>query len=652
MIAHLRKVGFTLKHRKFWLIVVDILSAALVCWFMLDVFPVNRGRQDMTNIWENLTVIVGLTFLVRVCFRIYSRVWRYSSTRDYCLIILSDMIAGLLYCFVDYKFLSSRLSFIWAVSIYAMIALITLLSRFLYRLVYDKSRQTGVDRSSKINVAIVGAGNVGTMLAKELQRNPASHYKPYCFIDTDPHKIGSIISGIKVLGEGEDVVAQFETLPVQEIIIALPKLTGDDKTAIYNRYSKTGCKVKIYDYPLDSGSEGAARVLREFKIEDLLFREAKSFDIARITPVYQGKTVLVTGGGGSIGSELCRQVARLRPERLVIFDCYENNAYDIEQELTARYAGKLELSVEIGSVRDRERLDEVFSVYRPQIVFHAAAHKHVPLMEHSCAEAIKNNVMGTYNAVCAAEKYSAERFLLVSTDKAVNPTNVMGASKRLCEMIVQSRKESATSFMAVRFGNVLGSNGSVIPLFTRQIKAGGPITLTDKRIIRYFMTIPEAAQLLLTTCAIATSGEIYVLDMGKPVKILEMAENMIRLSGLTPYEDIDIQEVGLRPGEKLYEELLLRTEELDRTENDMIYVERDHALSRAELEDKLRILGECLSGSREDVIAALKKTVPTFHSPEEVNSAAQHVEEMLQDTLDAAGKQDDPPEGPGTVSVA
>ena len=348
---------------------------------------------------------------------------------------------------------------------------------------------------------------------------------------------------------------------------------------------------------------------------------------------YKDKVVLVTGGGGSIGSELCRQIADMSPRRLIIFDIYENNAYDIQQQLVAKHGTSLDLAVEIGSVRDRARLEAVFSYYRPEIVFHAAAHKHVPLMEHSNCEAIKNNVLGTYNTADMAEKYGAEKFILISTDKAVNPTNVMGASKRMCEMVVQCRKDSATSFAAVRFGNVLGSNGSVIPLFKRQIAAGGPVTVTDKRIIRYFMTIPEAAGLVMQAGSMAVAGELFVLDMGKPVKILELAENMVRLSGLEPYRDIDIIETGLRPGEKLYEELLVRTEGLGKTANDMIFVEHEEHLSREAVEEKLAILRAAVTAAEGEIGAAsiteaMKSVVPTFRDPESVNSEADKSKEM------------------------
>ena len=343
---------------------------------------------------------------------------------------------------------------------------------------------------------------------------------------------------------------------------------------------------------------------------------------------YAGKTVLVTGGGGSIGSELCRQIAALQPKKLVILDIYENNAYDVQQELIRKYGDKLNLEVIIASVRDVERLEHIFRDLRPEIVFHAAAHKHVPLMEHSGVEALKNNVLGTYNVAEMSEKYGVEKFLLISTDKAVNPTNVMGASKRLCEMIIQCRENSKTEFTAVRFGNVLGSNGSVIPLFKRQIEAGGPVTLTDKRIIRYFMTIPEAVQLVMVTCAMAHNGELFVLDMGKPVKILDLAENMIRLSGFTPYKDIDIVEIGLRPGEKLYEELLMKTEELDKTSNDMIFIERDKGLPREEVERKLDLVRQAIETEEQSaVLEVIRKTVPTYHDPAEINGKADQARE-------------------------
>ena len=363
-------------------------------------------------------------------------------------------------------------------------------------------------------------------------------------------------------------------------------------------------------------------------VEDLLFRKPRVVTNADSLTYYTGKVVLVTGGGGSIGSEICRQIAAISPKKLVILDIYENNAYDIQQELISVYGTELDLAVEIGSVRDRARLDAVFAHYKPQVVFHAAAHKHVPLMEHSGCEAIKNNVFGTNNAADMAEKHGVEKFILISTDKAVNPTSVMGATKRMCEMLIQCRIDSATRFAAVRFGNVLGSNGSVIPLFMRQIASGGPLTVTDKRIIRYFMTVSEAAGLVLQAGYMAEQGELFVLDMGEPVKILELAESMIRLCGLEPYRDIEIVETGLRPGEKLYEELLTQCDGLDKTANDMILVERDNSLSREDVEDKLDTLRRAVAEAEGElcapsVIEALRQAVPAFRDSAQVNAEAQ-----------------------------
>lgn len=362
-------------------------------------------------------------------------------------------------------------------------------------------------------------------------------------------------------------------------------------------------------------------------LENLLFRKPIIGEDNCFYSYYHDKTILVTGGGGSIGSELCRQIAECNPKKLVIFDIYENNAYDIQQELIRKFQGSLDLAVEIGSVRDVKRLDELFFTYRPDIVFHAAAHKHVPLMENNPAEAIKNNVFGTYNTANVAEKYGVEKFILISTDKAVNPTNVMGATKRICEMIVQCRTDSDTSFAAVRFGNVLGSNGSVIPLFKKQIAEGGPVTITDKRIIRYFMTISEASQLVMCAGSMAKKGDLFVLDMGKPVRIYDLAVNMIKLSGLEPDRDIKIKEIGLRPGEKLYEELLIQSETLDKTDNNLIFIEHDTPFTRSEIESKISLLDNALNSSG-DIKSAVAAVVPTYKTPESINENAENSMEM------------------------
>ncbi len=373
------------------------------------------------------------------------------------------------------------------------------------------------------------------------------------------------------------------------------------------------------------------RLVREFEIEDLLCRHPVELKDEKTKAYYKDKVILITGGGGSIGGELCRQIAKMQPKSLIILDVYENGAYDVQQELKIAYGGCLDLQVKIVSICNRAGMERIFSVYRPDILIHAAAHKHVPLMEQNCCEAVKNNVFGTLNVVELCEKYHVGRFMMVSSDKAVNPTNVMGATKRMCEMIVQSRigSQSGTVYSATRFGNVLGSAGSVVPLFRRQILNGGPVTVTDKRIVRYFMTIPEASQLVLQSGAMAKNGELFVLDMGKPVRILELAENMIRLSGYEPYRDIEIVETGLRPGEKLYEELLIRTEELDRTENSMIFIERDTPLPPEIICEKLEILRRAVETEDDECVRkALHRVVPTFYVPEEINCRAVHAREM------------------------
>ncbi|UZT81957.1 polysaccharide biosynthesis protein [Caproicibacterium sp. BJN0003] len=564
----------------------------------------------------------------RICFKIYNHIWRYAGISIYLRLIISDFIAGLEILLIGQLIPYLDLGLGINLCVISLNCLVSLSARMLYQSQYahhNAAQHTSAEQSHKMNVAIVGAGNVGATLAQELTRNPQSHYKPLCFIDLDKDKIGQKLNGLPVYAEDEHIVQRIQEMPIHEVVIALPDLDGDNRKRLYDLYSQTGCKVKLYDYPFGERKEqGIRNFIRDIKIEDLLSRDSIQLDNSSSENYYKGKTVLVTGGGGSIGSELCRQIAKMHPKKLIIFDIYENNAYDVQQELLLKYASSLNLQVIIGSIRDIDRLEQVFSTERPQVVIHAAAHKHVPLMEQNPVEAIKNNVFGTYNTVNMAEKYKAEKFVLISTDKAVNPTNIMGASKRLCEMIVQSRYDSKTQFVSVRFGNVLGSNGSVIPLFEKEIAQGGPITITDKRIIRYFMTISEASQLVLQAGAMAKKGEMFVLDMGKPVHIYELAKNMIRLSGLVPEQDIQIVEIGLRPGEKLYEELLIKSEEMVKTENDRILIERDKPLTRAQVEEKLCILNQAMQNASNEIVKeAFQKVVPTFQNPDIVNAAAQ-----------------------------
>ena len=618
-----------------YLIDAGCFAASYFCVQLLSFISTGRWVMSFSRGIVNFSILFIVAFLVRTVLLVYRNIWRHANSYAYLLIVIADGIAAVLGGVLTLAVKKYYFGGWHTVTLFCLFCLLTLTNRFIYQQL--NSRKQLALSQNKINVVIVGAGNVGALLAQELIANKRSHYKPYCFVDNDTNKVGGMISGLKVYPENADTVDLIRGMPVQEIILALPKITGERVRELHEFYSRTGCKVKLYDVPVSESGEltegNGKRVIKEVRIEDLLFRNSLAVGTETMHGYYEGKTVLITGGGGSIGSELCRQVAKCRPKKLIILDIYENNAYDIMQELSRKYGEKLDLAVEIASVRDRDRLDCIFAHYRPNIVFHAAAHKHVPLMEHSNCEAVKNNVIGTYNAADMAEKHGVGKFILISTDKAVNPTNIMGASKRMCEMVVQCRNDSKTSFVAVRFGNVLGSNGSVIPLFRRQIECGGPITITDKRIVRYFMTIPEASQLVMQAGAIAQRGELFVLDMGNPVKIIDLAENMIRLSGMVPYEDIDIVEVGLRPGEKLYEELLVKSEELDKTENNMIFIERDKPLTREEVEEKLAILNEAVEAAKgelgsELVRIAMKKVVPTYHDPEEINSEAEKSKEM------------------------
>ncbi len=631
----LKKAILKGKGRKIVLIAIDtaIFSLINAIYYFIPLL-VNIGVTYDTGLFViHSAMLLASVVTCRILYSIYFRVWRYTSTVSYFKMVLSDATAVFAALTVSY-ICGLGLPF-WHFAFVAPISLAaTLMSRFSYRLLYKRKCRKNGDYK-RIPVAILGAGQLGTLLAQELRYNSRSIYKPVMFIDIDRAKIGSMISGLKVYCEDEKIAEILAKYSVRDVFVAINNMDSDVAKEKFEKYFAMGCNIKLYDIGIKDIGNAQKGTIRDFQIEDLLFRKPVKVNDSEALSYYKGKTVLVTGGGGSIGSELCRQLAAVGVGKLIILDIYENNAYDIEQELLREYKGALELKVEIASVRDRRRLDDIFNCYRPDIVFHAAAHKHVPLMEHSPTEAIKNNVMGTYNTADMAEKYGAEKFILISTDKAVNPTNIMGASKRVCEMIVQSRADGKTAFSAVRFGNVLGSNGSVIPLFKRQIAEGGPVTITDKRIIRYFMTISEASQLVMQAGAMAKKGELFVLDMGKPVRIYDLALNMIRMSGLVPEKDIEIEEIGLRPGEKLYEELLIKTETLGRTENNMIFIEKDTPNSREEMEKKLELLRNALEkcdveNANQIIKDAVKSVVPTFVEPEEANRDAEKSGEMKQ----------------------
>ncbi len=623
-------------HRKYILLLFDCLCFAVVngIFYHLSIngnLSNSEAVSDPGIFFINSTIMLLTVLLFRGFFKIYRMVWRYTSTRSYFNLILADALGGIAALFVM-LFVSWR--GIWHCAVVtSMTCHACLMARLCYRLWYKRKNKIFTENRDRRNAAIVGAGQLGTYLANDLRTNAHSHFDPVCFFDQNRDKIGNTVVGLPVYSD-QKAKDYIKKLGITDVIIAISEADSEKMQHLYNLYKDMGCQVRVLDTLVQDGDQqgNIGKSIREFSIEDLLFRKPKHINDRKVLSSYEGATVMVTGGGGSIGSEICRQIARCNPRHLIILDSYENNAYEIQQELIRQYGEKLKLSVEIASVQDISHLDYIFDKYRPEIVFHAAAHKHVPLMENAGYEAVKNNVFGTYNTANMAEKYAARKFVLISTDKAVNPTNVMGATKRLCEMVIQCRGDSATSFGAVRFGNVLGSNGSVIPLFKKQIAAGGPVTVTDKKIIRYFMTIQEASQLVIQAGAMAKRGELFVLDMGKPVKIYDLAESMIRLCGLEPGKDIEIKEIGLRPGEKMYEELLIRSEVLDKTENDMIFIERDAPLTRqamdAILTDLRAAAADWDTGRGMDARKVLKTVVDSFRDPEELNREANAAREL------------------------
>lgn len=618
------------------LVVYDVIVYIIVSILLLWIYG---GNGNLTNAGTLQLSILGFAciFICRMIGNIYGQIWRYGGIQGYIRLIFSDAIAFILLIILQATLPIERIAFDRALSLVCVNLLGAISIRMIYRYAYLYSNNetskgkflskllyrfsgltTGTDKEvQKIKIAIIGAGRVGASFAEELVNDEKAVYTPRCFIDIDKTKAGREVNGIPVWYADETTLDKLKAYEVQEIVFAIPNMDVNKKKCLYDYYKNAGYKVKVYDYPT-LYTAGSKRNLREFDIEELLFRKPLAVTNEQTYAYYKDKVILITGGGGSIGSELCRQLAKMNPKQIIILDIYENGAYDVQQELKIAYGNAINLQIEICSITHKKALEKVFKQYHPQIVINAAAHKHVPLMEHNCVEAIYNNVFGTKNLFELCEKYNAQRFMMVSTDKAVNPTNVMGATKRMCEMMVQSASMYGNvKYSATRFGNVLGSAGSVIPLFKRQIAKGGPVTLTDKRIIRYFMTIPEASQLVLQSGAMANNGELFVLDMGQPVKILDLAENMIKLSGA---HDIEIIETGLRPGEKLFEELLIKSDTLTKTENDLIFIEKDTPLKKEEIQEKLNILQKAIENEDDnDAREALRSVVPTFRRPEEIN---------------------------------
>ena len=631
------------------LVAYDILILLGVDFLLLYLYR-SRENLSLPGILAQAALSFACIFSARLLGRIYQQIWRYGGIQCYIRLLVVDGIAFLVNLTLEILLPIPKITFARVLSISCVNLLGALALRMFYRYAY-KCASTATPGGKilgwllklfagaqimgestrelrRIRIAIIGAGRVGVALAEELLNAENSNYIPRCFVDVDDTKIGRSIHGIPVFLENEATLLQLKELDVQEVVFALPNLDDADKQHLFHYYRNAGYKIKVYDFPMMQ-TAGSRRYLREFDMEELLFRKPVVIEDEKTTAYYSGKTVMITGGGGSIGSELCRQLAKMAPRQIIILDIYENGAYDIQQELRIAYGGKLDLRIEIASVANPRAMEKILSAYHPQVVIHAAAHKHVPLMENNCIEAIENNIFGTALLVSLCERYGVERFMMVSTDKAVNPTNIMGATKRMCEMIVQTASTRGKMVCSsTRFGNVLGSAGSVIPLFKKQIANGGPITVTDKRIIRYFMTIPEASQLVLQSGAMAKNGELFVLDMGQPVRILDLAENMIRLSGVS---GIEIVETGLRPGEKLYEELLVHTEVLDKTQSRLIFIERDTALPTDELERRLDLL-KAACATNDDKVArkALHQAVPTFLPPEIINATAEVAEEMQQ----------------------
>ncbi len=606
-------------YRRTALIIYDIISIILASY--LGILIRYDGKialipeHFMQPIERFLPLNILLTLVIFYFFRLYSSLWAFAGETELQNIVVSCVVSTVMNG-IGLQFFKSAGQAVPRSYHFLYLCLLiscTFASRFSYRF-FRGLKHKQQNKKNKISVMVVGAGEAANAIIKEIVNSNFSTMVIRCIIDDDKGKWGKYIQGIKVAGGRDKIVECADIYNIDEIIVAMPSATRADIKNVLEICKDTNCKLRSLPgmYQLVNGEVNVSK-LRDVEVEDLLGREPISVDMDSILGYVQGKTVLVTGGGGSIGSELSRQIAQHRPKRLIILDIYENSVYDVQQELKMRYP-ELDLVVLIASVRNTNRMNWIFSQYRPDIVYHAAAHKHVPLMEDSPTEAIKNNVFGTFKTAQAAAMSGARRFVMISTDKAVNPTNIMGASKRICEMIIQIfNRHYDTEFVAVRFGNVLGSNGSVIPLFKKQIAEGGPVTVTHPDIIRYFMTIPEAVSLVLQAGAYARGGEIFILDMGEPVKILDLAENLIRLSGYRVGEDIKIEFTGLRPGEKLYEELLMDEEGMHNTANRMIYIGKPIEVDEQEFFEQLKELKDECQIETSDIRPLIQKIVPTYH---------------------------------------
>ena len=620
MMGETKKDRIQLLVRRFFLFLTDtfLLNACVYLSLIMrfDVGIVYIEPQYISNYVENMLPYTIMSLLIFWLFRLYHSLWQYASIAEVYRIAEACIIVEVVH-FLSNKIAGNMLprSCYFNAAIYLIIAICA--SRFMYRMIRTVLNKYRNIKTSN-NVMIIGAGEATNVIMREIQNSSyLANSNIACIIDDDRRKVGKYIRGVKVIGTRDKIKEAAKLYDIDEIIFAIPSASNEVKRDILNICKETDCTLKILPgvYQMVDG-EINVNSIRNVDVLDLLGRDPIEVDIESIMGYVKDKVIMVTGGGGSIGSELCRQLVSHKPKQLIIFDIYENNAYDIQQELKINYPDANVVTL-IGSIRNVSRLESVFAQYKPDIVYHAAAHKHVPLMEVSPDEAVKNNVVGTWNVARMADKYGVKKFVMISTDKAVNPTNVMGATKRICEMIVQTYNEiSKTDFVAVRFGNVLGSNGSVIPLFKRQIEAGGPVTVTDPNIIRYFMTIPEAVSLVLQAGAYAKGGEIFILDMGEPVKIDDLAKNLIRLSGYTLGVNMEIKYTGLRPGEKLYEELLMKEEGLQETDNKLIHIGKPIEFDKENFFDNLEKLKEEAYSETGNIRESLKKVVDTYHPNE------------------------------------
>lgn len=609
--------------RRIFLVLADIVGMLFSFWlvsFAFRIYP--SGTQPL-----NLTMSIILTvvnIIIYVFGGLYSSLWEYSGTRELLQIALSTLVATGVDLLIG-VLLDNRLRFVQYIFVWVILLVMSGGLRLSYRLVrMGKNWLSAKSRRDNRRLLLIGAGSNGALLAGKLQDGTLKLGTPIVFLDDKKRKIGRRVHGIKVFGELSWLEMAIRIHSIDEVIVTEPNLPPEKLKKIYDTTLANGCTVKVAQTlenmlvdEVEEKKVPAPLIVRNIDVNDLLGRKSLEINTERVKTHVSGQTVLITGGGGSIGSEIARQIARYRPSTLVLFDIYENQVFDLANQLIQKYDGKLTVFVEVGSIQDKVRVDRLFKEYQPAVVFHAAAHKHVPLMERSPGEAIKNNVFGTYNVATAADRFGVDRFVLISTDKAVNPTSTMGATKALAERIVQSLAQySATKFACVRFGNVLDSSGSVIPIFRRQLAAGGPLTVTDKNMVRYFMTIPEAASLVIEAAAMAEGGEIYILNMGHPVRILDLAENMIRLSDLEPYKDVEIVFTGLRPGEKLYEELNPSDEPLQPTDNPDIMSAIPHPVEREEIQRILSVLESCIELSNKEIKRTIKELVPTYHIDE------------------------------------